>query len=211
MTDKNEFEIEMIEEGEEILDSGRFSSSGIIAELPDNLRLRSIILKGVLDEDVSSNVVQTLLSLNAEDPTNPVVLYINTYGGVVYDLLGIYDIMQYISMPVWTVGFGKVMSAGAILLAAGEPGHRYALPNTSIMVHQIRGGTMGALTDINATTDHINKLQIRLQKILVKHTKFTNKQVSDIFGGADKHMFPIEARKYGIIDKVSGVMPKIMI
>lgn len=175
------------------------------------LRLRYMIVTGPVDEDMSAAVTKNLLTMNAEDPDAPIAMYINTYGGTAHDMMAMYDVMQFIKAPVYTIGFGKVMSAGVLMLAAGEPGHRYALPHTSIMVHRVRGGALGTVEDIEASGDHMKTLQAVSEKLLAKHTKITKKQMKDFMSGADSYVTPTEAKRLGLIDHVSAVTPRILL
>lgn len=183
----------------------------VFADTPDNIKLRSMIVAGPIDEDLSSAITRNLLMFNMEDPDSPVVMYLNTYGGSAHDMMAIYDVMQFIKAPIYTVGYGKVMSAGVLLLAAGEPGHRYALPHTSIMIHRVRGGAVGTVEDVESSGDHMKELQTISEQLLSKHTKINAKQMKDLMSGADKYLMPKQAKTLGIIDHVSAITPRIML
>jgi len=182
----------------------------VYSDTQPEIRLRSMIVTGPVDEDMSSGITRNLLTMNAEDPFTPIVMYLNTYGGTVHDMMAIYDVMQFIKAPIYTVGFGKVMSAGVLLLAAGEADHRYALPHTSIMIHRIRGGALGTVEDIEASGDHMASLQSVSETLLFKHTKITKKQMKDFMSGADSYIDTTTARKLGLIDHISAVTPKAL-
>jgi len=182
----------------------------VLEDYTPEVRLRNLIVTGPVDESMSSQICRNLFMLNAEDPTTPIAMYINTYGGSAYDMMAIYDVMQFIKAPIYTVGFGKVMSAGSLILAAGKPGHRYCLPHTSLMIHRIKGGTGGTTDDIDTSLEHIKELEKDMSRLLRKHSKITQKQIKEFLTGPDKFMKPKEALKLGIIDKVSGVIPRIM-
>jgi ATP-dependent Clp protease protease subunit len=146
-------------------------------------------------------IIAQLLFLEAEDPDKDITFYINSPGGVVSSGLAIYDTMQFVKCDIATLCMGQAASMGALLLAAGTEGKRYALPNSRIMIHQPMGGFQGQATDIDIHAREILRMREDLNKILSKHTKHTIKKISadterDNFMSAD------EAKKYGIIDKV---------
>jgi ATP-dependent Clp protease protease subunit len=183
----------------------------VTADVATDLRLRSMVVTGPVDEDMSSAITRNLLMFNAEDPDTPIAMYINTYGGTAHDMLAIYDVMQFIKPPVYTIGCGKVMSAGVLLLAAGEAGHRYALPHTSIMIHRVRGGALGTVEDIEASGDHMKQLQSISETLLKKHAKINKKQMTAFMSGADSYLMPKEAKALGIIDHVSAITPRVLL
>lgn len=185
-------------------------NSKVIADPIDGLRLRNIIVTGSVDEEMSSQICKNLLILNAEDFETPIAMHINTYGGSVYDMLAIYDVMKFINAPIYTIGFGKVMSAGMLVLAAGEPGHRYCLPNTTLMIHKSHGGASGAVEDIESSMKHIQYLQSNMEELLMGCTSINKKQMKEFMSGADTYLKPNDALDLGIVDKISGVMPRIM-
>lgn len=186
-------------------------AGSVLADLPRDIRLRSMIVSGPVDEDMSSAITRNLLMFNMEDPETPIVMYLNTYGGSVHDMMAIYDVMQFVKAPIYTVGFGKVMSAGVLLLAAGAKGHRYALPHTSIMIHRVRGGAMGTVEDVESSGDHMKELQRISEELLSKHTKITTKQMKDLMSGADKYIMPKQAKILGVIDHISAVTPRVLL
>ena len=200
--------IEIYEEGEEM---SAHHMASVVADIPGGVRLRSMVITGPVDEDMSSAITRNLLMFNAEDPETPIVMYLNTYGGSAHDMLAIYDVMQFIKPPIYTVGCGKIMSAGVLLLAAGEKGHRYALPHTSIMIHRVRGGALGTVEDIEASSDHMKELQTISETLLKKHTKIKTKQMKEFMSGSDSYLMPKAARELGIIDHVSAVTPRILL
>lgn len=186
-------------------------SSGVMADIDPAIRLRSLIVTGPVDEDMSAAITRSLLTFNAEDPETPIAMYINTYGGTAHDMMAIYDVMQFIKPPIYTIGCGKVMSAGVLLLAAGEPGYRYALPHTSIMIHRVRGGALGTVEDIEASGDHMKQLQSISETLLSKHTKITKKQMKDFMSGPDSYLLPRQAKVLGLIDHVSAITPRVLL
>ena len=162
---------------------------------------RIIFLGTEVSAEVANAIIAQLLFLESEDPEKPIHLYINTPGGDVTAGLAIYDTMHYIKAPVGTLCAGRAMSMGAILLAAGEPGMRAALPHASVLIHQPLGGARGQASDIEIQAKEILRLREVLNGILVKHT---GKAEKDIVKDSDRdyYMTAEEALAYGIIDRV---------
>ncbi len=165
------------------------------------LKERIIFIGTPIDDVVASLVIAQLLFLEAEDPEKDIFIYINSPGGVVTAGLAIYDTMQYIKPDVATICMGQAASMGAVLLAAGAPGKRSALPNARILIHQIMGGVRGQAADIEIHAREILNIKRRLNDILVKHTGQAYEKIEkdtdrDYFMDADA------AREYGIIDEV---------
>jgi ATP-dependent Clp protease protease subunit len=165
------------------------------------LKDRIIILGTPIDDHVANLIVAQLLFLEAEDPEKDIYLYINSPGGVVTAGLAIYDTMQYIKPDVVTICMGQAASMGAVLLAAGAKGKRFALPHSRIMIHQPLGGFQGQATDIEIHAKEILRLKKMLNEILSKHTGQSLRKIEkdterDYFMSAE------EAMKYGLIDKV---------
>src|ERR1700748_348888 len=150
------------------------------------LKERIIFLTGAVYDQVSAVVCAQLLFLESENPSKDISFYINSPGGVVSAGLAIYDTMQYIRSPVSTVCVGMAASMGSFLLAAGEPGHRIALPNARIMVHQPSGGFRGQASDIERHAEDIIKTKRRLNELYAKHT---GKSVEDIERALDRDNF----------------------
>ena len=170
------------------------------------LKERIIFLTGPVDDHVSSVICAQLLFLEAENPKKDISFYINSPGGVVTSGLAIYDTMQYIRPKVATLCIGQAASMGSLLLAAGEPGMRYALPNARVMVHQPSGGARGQATDIEIHAREILSLRERLNNIYVKHTG----QKFDTIAKAlerDNFMSADEAKSFGLIDEVIEKRP----
>ena len=142
-----------------------------------------------------------LLFLESENPNKEINFYINSPGGLVTAGLGIYDTMQYINSPVSTLCIGQASSMGSFLLAAGEKGKRYSLPNSRIMVHQPSAGFQGQATDIQIHAKEILSLKERLNKIYSKHTGKSISEISDALE-RDNFMTAEEAKKFGLIDSV---------
>jgi len=165
------------------------------------LKDRIIFLGDAVNPIVANSVIAQLLFLESQDSKKPIRLYLNSPGGTVTDGLAIYDTMQHIKPPVSTICVGLAASMGAILLAGGEKGMRYALPNSEIMIHQVIGGAQGQATDIKIKAEHIIKIKDRLNKILAKST---GQPITKVEKDTDRdfHMTADEAVKYSIIDKV---------
>lgn len=166
------------------------------------LKDRIIILTGVIHDDLASSIVGQLLFLNSENH-EPIQLYINSPGGSVTAGLAIYDTMQHVTAPVHTLCVGQAASMAAVLLAAGEPGKRTILPNARVMVHQPHGAVEGKETDIRIQAEQIEKIRLKLAKILLKHTRadIDLKQVQDMLEW-DFWMEADEAKLHKFVDKV---------
>lgn len=165
------------------------------------LKERIIFLTDAIDDHLANTIIAQLLFLEAEDSDKDIYMYINSPGGVVTAGLAIYDTMQFIKSKVSTICLGQAASMGALLLAAGEAGKRYALQNSRIMIHQPLGGAQGQATDIEIQTKEILRIKKVINEILCRHTKQPLKKIEkdtdrDFFLGAD------EAVKYGLIDEV---------
>ena len=165
------------------------------------LKERIIFLGTQVTDDLASLIIAQLLFLEADDPDKDITMYINSPGGSVTAGLAIYDTMQYIRCDVATLCMGQAASMGALLLAAGTAGKRFALPNARIMIHQPMGGFQGQATDIEIHAKEILRMRSDLNKILSRHTGRTVKKVSNDTE-RDNFMSGEEALKYGIIDKV---------
>jgi ATP-dependent Clp protease protease subunit len=165
--------------------------------LKDNI----IMLGSAIDDDVANVIVAQLLFLESQDKTKDIKLYINSPGGSVTAGLAIYDAMQYVKNDVSTICIGMAASMGAVLLAGGAAGKRFALPNSEIMIHQVLGGYQGQATDIKIHADRIIDMKGQLNKILAKHTGQPIKTVENDTE-RDNFMSATEAQKYGLIDKV---------
>jgi ATP-dependent Clp protease protease subunit len=165
------------------------------------LKDRIIFLGGGIEDHMANLVIAQLLFLESEDPDKDIFLYINSPGGVVTSGMAIYDTMQYLKAPVSTICVGQAASMGAVLLAAGAKGKRYALPHARIMIHQPLGGFQGQATDIHIHAQEILRTRESLNEILATHTGQKLERISadterDFFMGSDA------AKKYGIIDDI---------
>ena len=165
------------------------------------LKERIIFLVGPVNDSVATLVTAQLLFLESENPKKEISFYINSPGGLVTSGLGVYDTMQYIKPPVSTLCIGQASSMGSFLLAAGEKGKRFSLPNSRIMVHQPSAGYQGQATDIEIHAKEILSLKERLNKIYSKHTKKSENEIKKALE-RDNFMTPSEAKDFGLIDEV---------
>ena len=165
------------------------------------LKDRIIFLGAPIDDIFSNLIIAQLLFLEAEDPEKDINLYVNSPGGSVTAGMGIYDTMQYVKPPITTICLGQAASMGALLLAGGTKGKRYALPNARVMIHQPMGGFQGQATEIDIHAKEILKIRERLNSIMAHHTGQSLERIEedterDYFLSGD------EAKEYGIIDEV---------
>jgi ATP-dependent Clp protease protease subunit len=165
------------------------------------LKERIVFLTGPVEDHMASLITAQMLFLEAENPDKDIQLYINSPGGVVTAGLSIYDTMQYIRCDVATLCIGQAASMGSLLLAAGAPGKRFALPHARIMTHQPSGGYQGQATDIEIHAREILAVRQRLNEIYVKHTGRTLAEVEARME-RDTFMSPEQAKEFGLIDEV---------
>jgi ATP-dependent Clp protease protease subunit len=165
--------------------------------LKDNI----IILGTPITDEVANTVVAQMLFLESQDKNKDIKLYINSPGGSVSAGLAIYDTMQHVSCDISTICMGMAASMAAVILAGGAKGKRLALPNSEIMIHQPLGGMEGQATDIKIHAERILELRDRLNKLLVKHTSQTLKQIENDTE-RDNFMSPKKALDYGLIDRI---------
>jgi ATP-dependent Clp protease, protease subunit len=165
------------------------------------LRDRIIFLGSPIEDHVANLVIAQLLFLEADDPDKDIHMYINSPGGIVTSGLAIYDTMQYVKPNISTLCLGQASSMGALLLAAGAPGLRYALPHSRILIHQPLGGFQGQATDVDIQAREILRMREELNQILVRHT---GQPYEKIERETDRDFFMTgeQAREYGIVDKV---------
>ena len=156
---------------------------------------------GAVNDSVATLVTAQLLYLESESPKKEISFYINSPGGLVTSGLGIYDTMQYIKPSVSTLCIGQASSMGSFLLAAGEKGKRFSLPNSRIMIHQPSAGYQCQATDIEIHAKEILALKSRLNKIYAKHTKKNEDEIKKALE-RDNFMTPIQAKDFGLIDEV---------
>jgi len=165
------------------------------------LRERIIFLNGEVDDTVSALVCAQLLFLESENPEKPIHLYINSPGGVISSGLAMYDTMQYISAPVHTLCMGTARSMGSFLLMAGEPGHRAALANASLHVHQPLGGVQGQASDIFIHAEEMQRTKQRITRLYAQHCGRSVEEVEQTLD-RDRFMSAEQAREWGLIDQV---------
>jgi ATP-dependent Clp protease protease subunit len=165
------------------------------------LKERIIFLGGPVEDDIANLIIAQLLFLDSEDPEKEISLYINSPGGVITAGLAIYDTMRYVRAPVSTICTGIAMSMGAVLLAAGAPGRRFALPHSRIMIHQGSGGFRGNTPDVFIQVKEMEQLVRTTQEILAAHT---GQPMEKVVKDTDRDLFlsPEQAVEYGIIDEV---------
>ncbi len=165
------------------------------------LKERIIFLGNPINDVIANLVIAQLLFLESEDKSKDIKLYINSPGGSVSAGLAIYDTMQYVKPDVTTICVGLAGSMAAVLLTAGAPGKRFALPNSEILLHQVMGGAEGQAIDVKIRAEHIIKVRDRINAIIAKHTKQPLEKISKDTD-RDYFMSAEQARKYGVIDKI---------
>jgi len=170
------------------------------------LKDRIIFLGTQVNDDVANLIISQLLFLEAEDPEKDVYVYINSPGGIITSGLAIYDAIQYMRADVSTICFGQAASMGAVLLACGAPGKRYALPHARIMLHQPWGGIEGQASDIAIQATEILRMRTQLDGILKYHTG-QSLEIIERDTDRDFYMSPEEAIHYGLIDEVIRQRP----
>jgi len=165
------------------------------------LKDRIIFLGTPMDDEVANLIIAQMLFLESEDPDKDIYLYINSPGGIVSAGLAVYDTMQYIKPAVSTICTGQAASMGALLLAGGSPGKRFALPHSRILIHQPLGGVQGQATDIDIQAKEILRVREELSQILARHT---GQPIEKIRRDTDRDFFMTgeQAKEYGIIDAV---------
>lgn len=165
------------------------------------LKERIIFVTGGIDDGMAALITSQLLFLESENPKKDIAMYINSPGGYVSSGLAIYDTMQYVRCPISTMCIGQAASMGSLLLAAGEKGMRYALPNSRVMLHQPSGGYSGVATDIERHAEEIIELKRRLNNIYVKHTG-QDYDVIERKLDRDTFLTAEQAMEFGLVDKV---------
>ncbi len=165
------------------------------------LKNRIIFLGTPINSQVANLIVAQLLFLDREDPEREISLYIHSPGGEIAAGLAIYDTLQLINAPVSTMAVGMSASMAAILLTAGTPGRRYALPHSTILLHQPSGGVQGQAADIEIAAREILRMRDLINEILKRHTRLTDEQI-DKFTDRDFYMTAQEAAEYGVVDQV---------
>ncbi len=165
------------------------------------LKERIVFISGPVTDGLANTVIAQLLFLEHEDAKKDITVYVNTPGGSVSAGLAIYDTMQYVKPAVSTVCVGIAASMGAVLLAAGAKGKRFALPNSEVLLHQVMGGTQGQASDIEISAKHLLRTKERLNSILMRHT---GKTLSKIENDTDRDFWLTaeEAKDYGVVDEI---------
>jgi len=180
-------------------------------DIYSRLLLDRIVFLGTdVNDTVANLLVAQFLFLEQSDSEAPIHFYINSPGGSVYAGLGIYDIMQHVACPVYTYCVGMAASMGSILLQAGEPGHRYSMPHSRIMIHQPLGGARGQASDIEIQAKEVLDLKRQLYEIYVKHTG-KKYDVVEKACDRDNYLSPVQAKEFGLIDNIidpKGKTPK---
>ena len=165
------------------------------------LKERIIFVTGPIVDAVANTVIAQLIYLENEDPKKDIYLYINSPGGIVTSALAIYDTMQFIKPDVATICVGMAASGAALILAGGEKGKRYSLPNAEILLHQVMGGAEGQAVEVEIAARHIIRIKDRINQIIAKHTGQPIKKIEKDTD-RDFYMTPLEAKAYGVIDKI---------
>jgi len=165
------------------------------------LKERIVFLGTSIDDNVANIIIAQLLFLESEDPAKDIFLYINSPGGYLTSGLAIYDTMQYVKPSIVTMCIGQAASMGAVLLAGGEKGKRYALPHSRILIHQPLGGAQGQASDIDIQAKEILRMRAEINKIFTKHT---GQSVEKIAADTERDFFmsPEQAIEYGIVDQI---------
>lgn len=165
------------------------------------LKNRIVLVSGPINDQMANLIVAQLIYLSNEDPDSPIQMYVSSPGGGVYSGMGIYDTMQMVPNQISTVAVGATASFGTVLLTGGSKGHRYALPNATIHMHQPIGGTQGQATDIEIQANEILRLKKRLLEILAFHTGKDVKKLEEDTN-RDKYLTAEQAVDYGLVDQV---------
>jgi ATP-dependent Clp protease, protease subunit len=165
------------------------------------LKERIVFLGTSIDDNVANTIIAQLLFLESEDPAKDIYLYVNTPGGLITSGLAIYDTMQYVKPPIVTICIGQAASMGAVLLAGGTKGKRYALPHSRILIHQPLGGAQGQATDIDIQAKEILRMREEINRILKKHTGQPIEKIA-MDTERDFYMTAEQAMEYGIIDQI---------
>ena len=188
-------------------EAGHVFTSDIISRL---VKDRIIFVSGEIEMHMANVVIAQLLFLQNQDPNKEIVMHINSPGGSVDAGMAIIDTMNYISCPVRTIAMGMAASMGSMILAAGEPGMRQALPHCNIMIHQPLGGASGQQTDVEIAAKHLRECREMISEFLIEHsaTGYLTKKNIDKEMERDNYLTPVKAVEYGIIDSVVEVPKK---
>ena len=165
------------------------------------LKERIVFVTGPINDAVANTVIAQLIYLENEDSKKDIYLYINSPGGIVTSALAIYDTMQFVKPDVSTICVGMAASGAALILAGGNRGKRYSLPNAEILLHQVMGGVEGQAVEVEIAARHIIRIKDRINQIIAKHTGQSLKKIEKDTD-RDFYMTPEEAKSYGVIDKI---------
>ena len=166
-----------------------------------NEQLRRIVLTGTIREDTSAQFLEQITALECIDVTKTITIYIDTYGGSAHAAMSIYDAMRSCNCPITTVGIGKVMSAGVLILAAGDKGNRFLTENARVMIHEVGGGVRGSKSEMEVEIEETKRLQDMYVNLLVLHAG-VNKEKLEKDMSKIRYMSAKEAKKYGLADVV---------
>jgi len=163
---------------------------------------RMLFLSGVFNEEKAKQVIDGMLKLEYQNPTKDIIMYIDSYGGYIHSLMAIHDVMKHVMRcDVITVGIGKQMSCGQILLMSGTKGKRFATPNSRILMHQLSGSTYGTFAEQKVLLEESSKLQNTLENLVVKYSKLNKTKMKELMA-INSYMSAQEALEYGIIDNI---------
>jgi len=163
---------------------------------------RIIFLSGEITEEKSKEIITKIMNLEAKDPTKDIMLLIDSYGGMVHSMLAVHDVMKHLTRcDIITVGIGKQMSAGQLLLISGTKGKRFATPNSRILMHQLFAGTFGKLADMEVDVEEYKMLEDLLDKLIVKYTKVKKSQLKELLQ-VDSYVSAQKALELGLIDHI---------
>ena len=175
-----------------------------------NEQLRRIVLSGNIGEDSAAAFLEQITALESLDISLPITVYVDTYGGSLAAASLIYDTIKTCACPVITVGIGKVMSAGVMILAAGDPGNRYITENTRVMIHEVSSGTHGSMSELDASVKETRYSQNTYVRLLADDTGNTKERILDDMAKGDFYMSAKESIKYGIADKIVPTRKKML-
>lgn len=167
----------------------------------DEKKTRTILLSGDVNKEMAKTAVEKIIELAQADPTRDITILIDTWGGYIDDMFTIHDIMKSVPCNIRTVGLGRVMSAGVLLLAAGTKGKRFVTPNCTVMEHQVHSGVYGTTEDLEIEAQYIRSLQDKWFSLLAKYTGQKKKKLDEDFK-KEKYMNAKEALDYGLVDGI---------
>jgi ATP-dependent Clp protease protease subunit len=165
------------------------------------LKDRIVFIRGPISSGFADVIVAQLLFLESDSPEKDIYMYINSPGGYITEMYGIYDAMQYIKPDICTMGYGQCCSAGSFLLAAGTKGKRFALPNADIMIHELAGGTSGKFNDMKNDLKHSER---QYEKMAAQYVEFTGQDIETVKKDMERDCFMTaeEAKEYGLVDEI---------